>query len=88
MSNILDEKASAIVEEILLEELAVPRDQLTDDARIEEDLGADSLTVAEIVIAVESRFDVVIPDEMAWRIKTVRNLREALAELLRVSDQR
>ena len=88
MSYILDEKASAIVEEILLEELAVPRDQLTDDARIEEDLGADSLTVAEIVIAVESRFDVVIPDEMAGRIKTVRNLREALAELLRVSAQR
>jgi acyl carrier protein len=88
MKNTLNEKDAAAVDEILMQELTVSRDQLMDNARIEEDLGADSLTVAEIVIALESRFDLVIPDQLAGEIKTVGNLREAIGELLKAPNRR
>lgn len=51
-----------------------PRD-ITDDARLDEDLGIDSLTLVEIVVAVEDRFGLVIPDDDWSRFQTVGDLR-------------
>jgi acyl carrier protein len=82
MNELLSESQTKAVLDILVEELGVQATQLTPDARLEEDLGADSLTMAEIIMSVEERFDVCVPDEMVERVVTVGDLFETLAELL------
>jgi acyl carrier protein len=82
MNELLSESQTKAVLNILVEELGVQATQLTPDARLEEDLGADSLTMAEIIMSVDERFDVCVPDEMAERVVTVGDLFETLAELL------
>ncbi len=61
------------VKDIIIEQLDVQADQVTDDASFIEDLGADSLDTVELVMALEENFDIEIPDEDAEKIKTVRN---------------
>ena len=61
------------VKEIIVEQLDVQADQVTDDASFIEDLGADSLDTVELVMALEEHFDIEIPDEDAEKIKTVRD---------------
>ncbi len=63
----LDDK----VRDIIVEELGVERDKVTDDASFMEDLGADSLDTVELVMAFEKEFDVDIPDEDAEKLRTV-----------------
>jgi acyl carrier protein len=82
MNDILSEKDARMVEEILVRELGVPREQLAHDARLVDDLGADSLTLVEITMAIEDEFNVSIPDERWEMARTVGDLFEALAELL------
>jgi acyl carrier protein len=78
--SIEDDKA---VFAILTHELGVEPSQLTADARLVEDLGADSLTVVEINMALEDRFNLSIPDERLERVRTVEDVYELLAECLR-----
>ena len=59
------------VKDIIEKELGVEREKLTDDASFIEDLGADSLDIVELVMAMEEEFEVEIPDEEAENIKTV-----------------
>jgi len=61
------------VKEIIIEQLDVQADQVTEDASFIEDLGADSLDTVELVMALEEHFDIEIPDEDAEKIKTVRD---------------
>ena len=61
------------VKEIIVEQLDVQADQVTEDASFIEDLGADSLDTVELVMALEEHFDIEIPDEDAEKIKTVRD---------------
>ncbi len=82
MSNLLSEKDTKAVLKILVEQLGVQPAQLTPEARLEEDLGADSLTLVEITIALEDHFHLSIPDEQWERVSTVGEVFEALAELL------
>jgi acyl carrier protein len=82
MNELLSESQTKALLDILVEELGVQATQLTPDARLEEDLGADSLTMTEIIMSVDEHFDVCVPDEMAERVVTVGDLFEALAELL------
>ncbi len=87
MNNLLSEKDARAVLDFLVEQLGVQEAQLTADARIGEDLGADSLTKVEIIMGLEERFNLSIPDEMAEQISTVGELFEALAELLGSSSR-
>lgn len=82
MNSILSEKDTKAVLGILVEELGVPEAQLTPDARLQEDLGADSLTLVEITMALEDRFNLSIPDEEWEKVSTVGDLFEALGDLL------
>ena len=66
MSNV-DEK----VKDIIVEELGVEREKLTNDASFMEDLGADSLDTVELVMAFEEEFGCEIPDDAAETILTV-----------------
>ena len=59
------------VKNIIVEELGVERDKLTDSASFMEDLGADSLDTVELVMAFEKEFDIDIPDEEAEKLRTV-----------------
>jgi acyl carrier protein len=59
------------VKDIIVEELGVEREKLTDGASFMEDLGADSLDTVELVMAFEKEFDIDIPDEEAEKLRTV-----------------
>lgn len=57
--------------DLLVDELAIERDNITMDAKFEEDLEVDSLGVVELLMALEDNFGVKIPDEEAEQITTV-----------------
>ena len=78
MSSNTDTQA---VLDILIEQIGVSQEQLTAGARIQGDLGADSLTVTEIAMALEDRFHIVIPDEQWSHDLTVGEVLELLARL-------
>jgi len=59
------------VRELVVEQLDVSAEQVTDDASFTDDLGADSLDTVELVMAFEEEFDLEIPDEDAEKITTV-----------------
>ncbi len=82
MNNMLSEEDTKAVLAILVQELDVQESQLTPEARLEQDLGADSLTLVEITIALEDRFNLSIPDEAWERVSSVQDVFETLAELL------
>ena len=63
------------VRKILVDQLGdISEDEVTVTASIVDDLGADSLDVVEIVMALEEEFEVEIPDEDAEKIKTVQQI--------------
>jgi acyl carrier protein len=59
------------VKEIIAKELEVGVQQLTPEAKFIEDLGADSLDIVELVMALEEEFSIDIPDEDAEKMKSV-----------------
>ncbi len=68
------------VKDIIVEELGVEREKLTDDASFMEELGADSLDTVELVMAFEKEFDIDIPDEEAEKLRTVGDAMKYLNE--------
>jgi len=62
---------AAEIRDILVFHLGTDQRRLTDDARLTEDLGADSLDVVEIVMSYEERFAIAIPNRVATRLATV-----------------
>ena len=61
----------AKVKEIIVDQLGVNADEVTNEASFIEDLGADSLDTVELVMALEEEFNMEIADEEAEKIKTV-----------------
>ena len=59
------------VKNIILDQINVPEDKITLDANFVDDLGADSLDLVEVVVALEDELDVTIEDEELQTIKTV-----------------
>jgi acyl carrier protein len=59
------------VKKIIVEQLGVEETEVTLEASITEDLGADSLDQVELVMAFETEFEIDIPDEEAEKINTV-----------------
>jgi acyl carrier protein len=59
------------VKEVVVEQLNVSPDEVKEDSKFAEDLGADSLDVVELVMSLEEKFDIEIPDEEAEKIATV-----------------
>ncbi len=59
------------VKDIIVEQLGVKEDQVTMDAKFIEDLGADSLDIVELIMALEEEFGYEIPDEEAEKLLTV-----------------
>jgi len=61
----------AQVKELVVQQLGVEEEQVTISASFIEDLQADSLDIVELVMALEERFNIQIPDEDAEKIVTV-----------------
>ncbi len=59
------------VKQVIAEQLGVDESAVTMDASFVEDLGADSLDIVELIMGLESEFDIEIPDEDAEKISTV-----------------
>ncbi len=62
------------VKEVIVEQLNVSPDEVKPEAKFVEDLGADSLDVVEMIMALEEKFEIEIPDSDAENIKTVQDV--------------
>ena len=60
------------VKKIIVEQLGVKPEEVTNNASFVEDLGADSLDTVELVMALEEEFETEIPDDEAEKITTVQ----------------
>lgn len=67
--------------EIVVEQLGVKPEQVTTEAKFIEDLGADSLDVVELVMALEEEFGHEIPDEEAEKLTTVGDVIKYIEDL-------
>lgn len=61
------------VKEIVVEQLGVDEADVAMDSTFIDDLGADSLDIVELIMAFEEEFNIEIPDEVAEKIKTVKD---------------
>lgn len=68
------------VKSVIVDQLGVDDEEVTEDAAFVDDLGADSLDIVELVMALEEEFGVSIPDEQAEKIKSVGDAVEFIAE--------
>ncbi len=59
------------VRQIIADQLGVKKEEVTDNAKFVDDLGADSLDTVELVMALEEEFGIEIPDEDAEKLATV-----------------
>lgn len=64
----------AKVKDIIVEQLGVDPERVKPEASFIDDLGADSLDIVELVMAMEEAFDLEIPDEDAEKLKTVQDV--------------
>lgn len=61
------------VKAVVVDQLDCDPAEVKEDSKFIEDLGADSLDVVELVMALEEKFDIEIPDEEAEKITTVKS---------------
>lgn len=59
------------IKQIIADQLGVKKEEVTENAKFVDDLGADSLDTVELVMALEEEFGVEIPDEEAEKLVTV-----------------
>jgi acyl carrier protein len=63
---------------LVANQLGLEREELVPQARILDDLGADSLDVVELVMALEDSFDIVVPDEDVEQLQTLKDVQQYL----------
>ena len=59
---------------LIAEELSVPREQITLEADLQDDLGADSLDAIQLIMSIENEFDITIPESEIDSLKTVADI--------------
>jgi acyl carrier protein len=68
------------IRSIVAEQLGCDMGEVTPEASILEDLGADSLDVVELVMAIEEAFDIEVPDEAVERLLTVSDVERYVSD--------
>ena len=68
------------VKKIIVDQLDVEEDKVTEASSITDDLGADSLDVVDLVMSFEEEFDIEIPDDQVEKIKTVGDIVKFIEE--------
>ncbi|PZU05148.1 MAG: acyl carrier protein [Francisella sp.] len=68
------------VKEIVSEQLDVTIDKIKDESSFQDDLGADSLDIVELVMSLEEAFECEIPDDEAEKISTVKQAIDYIVE--------
>jgi acyl carrier protein len=63
---------------LLASQLGLEREELVPEAHILDDLGADSLDVVELMMAIEESFEIVVPDEDVERLQTIADVQQYL----------
>lgn len=71
------------VKNLIVEQLHVPPEKVTPQAKFIDDLGADSLDTVELIMAFEEKFEIEIPDEDAQKLETVGKAMEYLEQRLK-----
>ena len=71
--------------EIIANQLGIEEEDVTATASVIDDLGADSLDIVELVMALEEEFDLEIPDEEAEKITNVQNIFDYMANALQAA---
>jgi acyl carrier protein len=71
---------TAKVVDIITNQLGVDKEIITPEAHVIDDLGADSLDIVELVMALEEAFDLEIPDDDAEKIRTVQDILQYLEQ--------
>ncbi|GIU81622.1 MAG: acyl carrier protein [Acidobacteria bacterium] len=71
------------IKSIIADELGVDEEQVTENARFIEDLGADSLDIVELIMRFEEEFGIEIPDEDAEKMQSVRDAFEYVKQKIK-----
>ena len=74
------EKVTQRLKEIIAEQLGISEEEIVPEASFVDDLGADSLDLVELIMALEEEFDTEISDEEAEKIQTVQDAINYIAE--------
>ncbi|MGB0564833.1 MAG: acyl carrier protein [Spirulinaceae cyanobacterium] len=76
----MDQAIFERIQKVIVDQLEVPNEDVKPEASFADDLGADSLDIVELVMALEEEFDVEIPDDAAEGIDTVGKAVNYIAE--------
>ena len=71
------------VQEMLAEALNLPLEKVTPDAKIMDDLGADSLDVVELLSRLEDEYGIMIPDDEVENLATVQDVANEIEKLVK-----
>ena len=69
------------IKQMIVDQLGVDEDTITEDSSFVDDLNADSLDMVELVMAMEQEFDIEIPDDVAEIVVTVKDAVEYIQSL-------
>lgn len=69
------------IKQMIVDQLGVDEETITEDSSFVDDLNADSLDMVELVMAIEQEFDIEIPDDVAEKVVTVKDAVEYVQNL-------
>ena len=69
------------IKQMIVDQLGVDEDTITEDSSFVDDLNADSLDMVELVMAMEQEFDIEIPDDVAEKVVTAKDAVEYIQSL-------